>query len=921
MKKFLLILLFVSSIGIPLAEGHPFTIETNPPQGTNAPVGITQISVQYSEAIEIEFSALKVFDSNGDQIDNKDTMYYQEENSLVVTTPPLPDGIYTVTSKVLSKVDGHLVDDAFVFGVGEVKIDPSLLEQHEISETLFYPEAGARFPGLVGQTIVLGCVISSLLIWKTHKKDLISEKINQLQQKFHSKFSSITGIGLIAVFVSNILMLMIQTLRLETSAFEVIQTSFGTTWIIRMGITVGLLIVWFLMEKKSSLSKMNQYPFLVLSLALISTSTMIGHGAASEQVPAIILDYIHNLIAAVWIGGIIFFGFILLPSLSILDDKKRELLALLTIPRFSIMIVISLGILIISGPTLLWFLESNVGLLIESTYGKLIIAKIAIALIMVSVGGYNQFGIQKKAEKNLQSGIISVHKKLKKSLKIESALGILLLWVVALLANGTLPAGEIQQVQGQEIIFGYHTVEFSEKAKFDITINPFSSGKNIISVIVSDFEGNPLSDIDNLKIKVSNPQRNISPIEIPMTVLQDEKISQVRYEGDITFGFSGKWQIELEAQRTQNVNEVVSLELVVKPKLEQLKTEITEYQFPSIDSAPLYPLFDGNNTIWISDPAKPRLWKFTLNNQKFSSFEFDGLTTIVLAKDNEGKIWFTDTPNKKIGFLKPETEKIQTISLPAEGIAISVQPDFDNNIWVSIVDKNMVLKYEQETGNFEEYPIPTVAAGPFALARDSIGDIWFTESNASKIGVINTDTGKIREFTPEVPIEAPEALYFDKEGMLWIAAHTGQAIIKFNPVLETFEKVSVPDSEALPFGMTEDKFGNIWFGQHTIDKIGVYDPQNDNLIEVPVPTQTSFVQFMTSDDNDNIWFVEQQGNKLGMIKITEIPSLGISQIQTQRSEIKYVELVAPLISIGIIATSLFFVKSVKDKKRIESQIQ
>jgi copper transport protein len=405
-----------------------------------------------------------------------------------------------------------------------------------------------------------------------------------------------------------------------------------------------------------------------------------------------------------------------------------------------------------------------------------------------------------------------------------------------------------------------------------------------------------------------------------MTVIQDEKISPVRYEGDITFGFSGKWQIEIEAQRTQNVNEVVFLELVIKPKLAQLKTEITEYQFPSIDSAPLYPLFDGNNSIWISDPAKPRLWKFTIDDQKFSSFEFDGLTTIVLAKDNEGKIWFTDTPNKKIGFLNPETEKIQTISLPTEAIAISVQPDFDNNIWVSLVDKNMLLKYEQDTGNFEEYAIPTVAAGPFALARDSLGDIWFTESNASKIGVINPQSGKIKEFTPDSLIEAPEALYFDKEGILWIAAHTGLAIVKFNPVLETFEKISVPDSEALPFGMTEDKFGNIWFGQHTIDKIGVYDPQDDNLIEVPVPTQTSFVQFMTSDDNDNIWFVEQQGNKLGMIKITEIPSLGMTETQAQSSEIKYVELVAPLISIGIIATSLFFVKSVRDKKRIESLI-
>ena len=40
--------------------------------------------------------------------------------------------------------------------LGEVKIDPVFIEQQGTSETLFYPEAGARFPGLVGQTIVLG---------------------------------------------------------------------------------------------------------------------------------------------------------------------------------------------------------------------------------------------------------------------------------------------------------------------------------------------------------------------------------------------------------------------------------------------------------------------------------------------------------------------------------------------------------------------------------------------------------------------------------------------------------------------------------------------------------------------------------------------------------------------------------------------
>ncbi|MGI0097555.1 MAG: virginiamycin B lyase family protein, partial [Nitrosopumilaceae archaeon] len=877
--------------------------------------------VQYSEAVEIDFSALKVYDSNGEQIDNKDTSYFEGENSLAVTTPPLEDGVYTVTSKVLSKVDGHLVPNAFVFAVGEVKIDPSLLEQHGSSEIIFFPEAGARVPGFVGQTIVLGGVISSLLIWRTQRKNLIGDKLAQLQEKFHSRYLSVIGIGVIAVFISNILMLIIQTLRLETSAFEAVQTSFGTTWIIRMGITIGLLIIWFWMERKKHVSTKNQFPLLILSLALIGTSTMIGHGAASEQIPAIVLDYVHNLIASIWIGGIIFFGFILLPTLSILEDKRKELLSLLAIPRFSIMIVISLGILVITGPTLLWFLEGNVGLLLESTYGKLIIAKIAIASVMISIGGYNQFGIQKKAEKNLKSGSITVHKKLRRSLKIESALGIILLVVVALLTNATLPAGEIKQVQAQEIMFGYHTVEFSENVKFDVTVSPFTSGQNTISVIVSDFNGNSLSDIDYLKIKVSNPQRNIAPIEIPITSIQDEKTSIVQYEGDVTFGFSGNWQVEIEAQRTQTVNEDVVLDLIVKPKLTQLKTEITEYQFPSIDSAPLYPLFDGKNTIWISDPSKPRLWKFTLDDKKFSSFEFEGLTTIVLAKDEEGKIWFTDTPNKKIGFLNPETEKIQTISLPTEAIAISVQSDFDNNIWVSLVDKNMLLKYEQDAGNFVEYAIPTVSASPFALTRDSLGNIWFTESQAGKIGIINPQTGKIREFTPDPLIEAPEALYFDKEGMLWIAAHTGHALVKFNPILETFERVPVPDKDALPFGMIEDRFGNIWFGQHAIDKIGVYDPQNDNLLEVPVPTQSSFVQFLTSDDKDNIWFVEQQGNKVGMIKITEVTNLGIVQSQNQKSEIKYVELVSPLISMGIIATSLFFVKSIKDKRRIDSLIQ
>jgi copper transport protein len=73
---------------------------------------------------------------------------------------------------------------------------------------------------------------------------------------------------------------------------------------------------------------------------------------------------------------------------------------------------------------------------------------------------------------------------------------------------------------------------------------------------------------------------------------------------------------------------------------------------------------------------------------------------------------------------------------------------------------------------------------------------------------------------------------------------------------------------------------------------------------------------MTSDGDDNVWFVEQQANKIGTIKMTEIPVI-VSQIQTTDDfELKYTELASPLIALGIIATSLFFVKSIHDKRRL-----
>jgi len=907
-------------LGFPLASAHPFLLDSEPGQGQNAPAGTTQIITNYSEAVEIGFSELRVYDANGNQVDNKDTAYNGGETSLIVTTPPLEDGVYTITSKVLSKIDGHLVQAAIVFGVGDVKIDSSLLEKQENSETTFIPESIARFPGLVGQTIVLGGVIVSITIWSS-QQTRFREVFADINEQFKIKFSKIIGIGVIATFASNFIMLGVQTWRLETSPLDVIGTTFGTTWLIRMIITIIIIGLWFWMEKKNEITIKGQIPLLIASLILIATTTMMGHGASTELEAPWILDYSHNLLSSIWIGGVIFFAFVALPTITKTENSIKEKITLSLIPRFSGLFIIAIGILIITGPTLLWFLDDNVASLTDSTYGKLILIKIAIAAAMIGFGGMYQIKFLKNMN-DLEK--LNISRKISKPLKFEAGLGIALLAVVALLVNSSLPAGEIQSADAIQGTFGYESVLFSENAKFDVKVLPAGIGSNTISVIVTSYDDRPLADISGLKVKVSNPQKNISPIEAEVT--ENVQDSVTKYSADATFGFAGNWQIELEAQRAENSNENAIFSLQIKPSLNDIRTEITEYDFPAEETAPLFPVYDGEN-IWISDAQKPRLWKFSIEDEQFTPYTFDGLTTIFMDIGKDGKIWFTDTPNSKIGSFDPKTEKFETIQLPQFNLAIkkslptSVGVDNENDVWVAVIDQSLLLEYNQSTKKFKIVNTITPEAGPTAIEIDDANNVWFAESLVGKLGKIDGETKELTEFTPQgEPMAEPFALMIDKEENVWIAEHIGPAISKFNPILQDFKQIKISNPDSLPFGMAFDKYDNMWVAQHVIDSLVVYDQSSGQIIEIAIPTEGSFTQFVIADDNGDIWFVEQRGGKLGKVSISAVPSQ-IGTVQEVKSQdIMYVELVAPIIAAGIIATALFYVKSVRDKRRIDDLI-
>ena len=78
-------------------------------------------------------------------------------------------------------------------------------------------------------------------------------------------------------------------------------------------------------------------------------------------------------------------------------------------------------------------------------------------------------------------------------------------------------------------------------------------------------------DIKSIKEHFTNRSSNGN-------VKQDEN-RPIEFQGEITFGFSGEWLVEVEAQRTENANESKILNLLVKPKLTDIQTQVIEYDY------------------------------------------------------------------------------------------------------------------------------------------------------------------------------------------------------------------------------------------------------------------------------------------------------------------------------------------------------
>jgi copper resistance protein C len=99
------------------ALAHAELVEAYPADGDALAESPDQVRLQFTEPIEAAFDPVKVYDQQGNRVDEDDARVDPDDAKILVAgLEELSEGSYTVEWRVTS-IDGHIVDDTYQFAV------------------------------------------------------------------------------------------------------------------------------------------------------------------------------------------------------------------------------------------------------------------------------------------------------------------------------------------------------------------------------------------------------------------------------------------------------------------------------------------------------------------------------------------------------------------------------------------------------------------------------------------------------------------------------------------------------------------------------------------------------------------------------------------------------------------------------------
>ena len=211
-------------------------------------------------------------------------------------------------------------------------------------------------------------------------------------------------------------------------------TDFGPLWVARFVSIIAIAALLRFWPAKKSM-------WLVPALAgfLLASLAGTGHARITEGWPGTIhiaSDIAHLLAAGWWLGGLLPLGILVFAAPAAGDSRHGDFPLGKVLCRFSGIGTVAVAILIASGVVNSWFLVGSPNALLTSVYGRLLIAKVAIFLIMAAIATANRWWITPQL---CRPGSAFTHAwlaRLRCHVLAEQALGLCVVVLVSLL--GTL---------------------------------------------------------------------------------------------------------------------------------------------------------------------------------------------------------------------------------------------------------------------------------------------------------------------------------------------------------------------------------------------------------------------------------------------------------------------------------------------------
>jgi copper transport protein len=402
---YLAVTLFLAGLGVltaaPAAWAHAVLISTSPADGAVVVRVPARVSATFGEPVGVSADSLRVFAPNGDRVDTGGTRPGSRPQEVTVALlPGLGRGTYTVGWHVIS-ADSHRVQGASTFSVGArsaTAVNPATLGQsgNELAGIAF---GVVRWLGFCCFALLIGVVAFVIWCWPTGASRPAVLRLTMgawgglafcvlaavLLQGVYG-----AGQGLGHVFWPGVL-------------HATLYSRYGRALGVRLLLVVVALVVFSitlggLPGKGRRERAAAGVSWGILTAALAATWAVADHAGAGTQVPlAVPADIVHLSAMAIWLGGLAVLVTIVLrrPGPRGRTSSRRAVRsrdqaatvdAAQAVTRFSPIALSCVSAIVATGTYQAWRNVGTLSALTSTTYGRLLLAKIAGMCALIALG-------------------------------------------------------------------------------------------------------------------------------------------------------------------------------------------------------------------------------------------------------------------------------------------------------------------------------------------------------------------------------------------------------------------------------------------------------------------------------------------------------------------------------------------------------